>query len=195
MISEKLRDDFSHNIKVVRCLTCGHVQLTPLPSQEENQLFYNNDSQTRNLMGETDLKLWQGKSEQDTKRRQTWLSNLISPQSKILDIGCGYVFFVDELTQHNYQAVGIDVSKERIDLAQTHLSGKFIQGWIDDDDDQFAQRYHHYFDVVTLFHVLEHISDPVTFINQCFNLVAPNGFLLIEVPNLADELLDYSVGM
>lgn len=191
LVSATLRDDPSGRFRVVRCLTCGHVQLSPLPSPAENAEFYQADSQTRNLMGEVDISLWQSKAAADTARRVAWLRSVLPDRGKVLDVGCGYGFFVDALAQIGYQATGVDVSQERLTLATAHLHGTFIQGEI---DESFVGVHRNHFQVVTLFHVIEHLRVPVAFLRQCFELVLPGGRLLIEVPHLGDELLDQQAG-
>ena len=105
----------------------------------------------------------------------------------MLDVGCGWGFFIDALARAGIEATGLDVSQERLALATAHLHGTFIQGEI---DEAFVTVHHNRFQVVTLFHVLEHVRAPVTFLQQCLELVVPGGWLLIEVPNLGDELLN-----
>lgn len=189
VVSPTLRDDSSGRLKVVRCLTCGHVQLFSLPSAEEDAALYEADSLTRSLMGEVDFPLEQNKASADTSRRVHWLRSVLPVgDGEVLDVGCGYGFFIDALTQAGYRATGIDVGEERLALAKAHLRGRFIQGGI---DETFTTAYDNHFQVVTLFHVLEHLRAPVTFLRQCFELVAPAGWLLIEVPNLGDELLNH----
>ncbi len=107
-----------------------------------------------------------------------------------MDIGCGYGFFVDLLVKSGYSATGIDIGRDRIDLAREHLEGTFIEGKI---DESFVSDHREAFDVVTLFHVLEHIREPAKFLALCAALVAKEGKLLIEVPNFGDELLDQQV--
>ncbi|ANV86371.1 bifunctional 2-polyprenyl-6-hydroxyphenol methylase/3-demethylubiquinol 3-O-methyltransferase UbiG [Picosynechococcus sp. PCC 7117] len=187
VVSETLRDDPSKKIKVVRHQVSDHIQLYPLPSEIEETEFYNTDSQTQNIMGKTDLAVWRKKSVDDTERRVKWLQSLV-PGGKVLDIGCGYSFFVDLLAQQKYDALGIDISSCRIKLAQAHLDGKFIRGWI--DRPEFIEPYRGQFQAVALFHVLEHVRNPIKFLKQCFEFVAPGGYLLIEVPNCDDELLE-----
>jgi 2-polyprenyl-3-methyl-5-hydroxy-6-metoxy-1,4-benzoquinol methylase len=189
VVSAVLRDDASGCFQVVRCLTCGHVQLFPLPSPEEDAAYYQTDSQTRTLMGSADLAVWQSKSTDDTTRRVKWVQSLLAPEKgKILDIGCGYGIFVDALVQAGYQAIGLDISQERLALAKENLRGEFIQGEV---DDSLTETYSKSFQVVTLFHTLEHLRTPVTFLQQCFELVASEGYLLVEIPNLGDELLEH----
>lgn len=186
LVSAVLRDDPSGDLKVVRCLTCGHVQLFPLPSVDEDVAFYEVDSQTRSLMGKVNFSLWQSKTAADTARRVSWLQSVL-PGGEVLDVGCGYGFFVDALTRAGYQTTGVDTSQARLALAAKHLRGNFIRGEI---DEAFVEGYLDHFQAVTLFHVLEHVRAPVTFVKQCASLVSTGGYLLIEVPNVGDELLD-----
>lgn len=186
LVSATLRDDPPGRFKVVRCLTCGHVQLFPLPSPNEDAEFYEADGQTRGLMGEADFSLWQSKAAADTARRVSWLRYILPHGGEVLDVGCGYGFFVDALARGGYQVTGLDVSRERLALAKARLHGTFIQGEI---DEAFVAAHRNHFKAVTLLHVLEHVRAPVTFLQQCLKLVLPEGWLLIEVPNLGDELL------
>jgi 2-polyprenyl-3-methyl-5-hydroxy-6-metoxy-1,4-benzoquinol methylase len=45
------------------------------------------------------------------------------------------------------------------------------------------------FDLICLFHVLEHIADPREFLNNCLACLTPQGRMIIEVPSLDDPLL------
>lgn len=45
------------------------------------------------------------------------------------------------------------------------------------------------YDVISLFHVLEHIIDPVNFLVDCSSLLAPDGNIIIEIPALTDPLI------
>lgn len=191
LVNSTLRDDHSDKFKVVRCLICGHVQIFPLPSSDADTEFYNKDRQTRNLMGKSDFLLENNKATEDTTRRIQWLQSVMPAErgGEVFDVGCGYGTFVDAITKAGYMATGLDVSEERMKLAKTHQQGLFIHGTI---NDEFIKNNCKRFHVVTLFHVLEHIQDPVTYLTQLSKLVAPNGYLLIEVPNLADELLSHN---
>lgn len=174
--------------KIVRCLTCGHIQIDPLPQLDDDLKFYQSNSQTKLAMGEVDYSIEEKKSIVDTTRRVKWL-NSISPANnkiKVLDIGCGYGFFVNALSIMGYTATGIDISIDRLTFAQSHLKGSYINGTI---DRSFISKNKNFYDFVTLFHVLEHVHDPVNFLKLIYRLLAPGGKLLIEVPNVNDELV------
>lgn len=104
----------------------------------------------------------------------------------VLDIGCGYGFFVNAFAKVGYKAVGIDTSQERLTYAKKYSDGDFIHGEI---NKEFVKEYSNHFHAVTLFHVLEHIREPKKFLKMCLEVVAPEGILLLEVPNLGDECL------
>ena len=187
-VSPKVRDGEPGKPAVVRCANCGHVQLHPIPTLEEERAFYRGDMQARSLFGPVELEARRAKDAADTERRVAWLRRLEPrPQGESLDVGCGYGFYVDALAREGYRASGIDWSTERHRLALSDNAGTFIDGEV---TEAFAARERHRFRVVTLFHVLEHVRDPLAFLERCHRLVAPGGIMLVEVPNEADELME-----
>ncbi|MFC1535512.1 class I SAM-dependent methyltransferase [Thermodesulfobacteriota bacterium] len=189
LVSATVRDDPSARFKIVRCITCGHVQLFPHPSPEENTEYYATDSQTRSVMGGVDFSIWKTKTAADEDRHINWLNSIMLHEGKVLDVCCGYGFLADRMAKAGYQATGVDISRERIDLANARLHGTFICSAI---DDVFIAAHRNEFGTVTLFQALEHINDPVAFLRQLRELVSPGGLILIEVPNCDDELITYN---
>jgi len=59
-------------------------------------------------------------------------------------------------------------------------------------DSEFALENSSTFDVVTAFHVLEHVIDPIQFVSNCFSMVKPGGLVYIEVPNQDDARQELS---
>ncbi len=99
-------------------------------------------------------------------------------ESKVLDIGCGAATFLQELvTRSNVNATGVDFK----DLS--HLPGfekiDFRCGLL--SDQQLGERS---FDLVTMWHFLEHDYDPLKSLARCRDLLADDGRLIIEVPRL-----------
>lgn len=46
-----------------------------------------------------------------------------------------------------------------------------------------------YYDVITMFHVFEHLNDPISILNKCYEKLKIGGTLIIEVPSANDALL------
>lgn len=98
--------------------------------------------------------------------------------SAVLDIGCGAATFLQELVARDgVRATGIDFK----DLS--HLPGfekiDFRCGLL--ADQKLPERS---FDLVTMWHFLEHDYDPVGTLARCRDLLTENGRLVIEVPRL-----------
>lgn len=186
LVKSKLRDNKT-TYKVYRCRNCGHVQILPRPEEDEDKEFYDKNLQDRNRQKEIDYKKLRANNLFDTRRHVKLIQSLNKDMNyRILDIGSGYGFFVNELFNCGYKNVmGIDISYERRSIAKKHGSVQVIDFDINKPDRDIGR-----FDIVTLFHVLEHMSDPIIFLKNIKNLMSPNGILICEVPNVKEMLLD-----
>ena len=104
-------------------------------------------------------------------------SNL-NATSTVLDVGCGAATFLLKLVgDYQMRATGVDFK----DLSS--LPGfeeiKFHCGLFYEQN--FGQRH---FDLITMWHFLEHDYDPNRTLKCASELLAPNGYLIIEVPRL-----------
>lgn len=189
VVSKKLRDFKQKKYSVVRCPKCGFVQLTPDPTTQDIVDFYDNDMQAKALWPNgNQYDILEKKAEGDNLRRRLWLEEYVPyvAQAKILDFGCGYGFFVHELCQQGYDAMGVDASINRIRLAKLHKKGKFLRHSV---DESFETSYQNFFDAITAFHVLEHVNQPSKMVADLLSMVKPGGFLFFEVPNIDDEMI------
>lgn len=98
--------------------------------------------------------------------------------SRVLDIGCGAATFLQELVARNQlRATGVDFK------ALSHLPGfekiDFHCGLL---AEQTLEKRG--FDLITMWHFLEHDYDPVTTLTHCRELLSDEGRLVIEVPRL-----------
>jgi SAM-dependent methyltransferase len=95
---------------------------------------------------------------------------------KLLDIGCGYGGVVQLAGEHGYTGYGCDYDPDAVAFAVS--KGLDIRlGGIE----QFSAE-HGNFDVIILSHVLEHVSDPASFLKSAANLLKPGGYIYIELP-------------
>jgi SAM-dependent methyltransferase len=104
---------------------------------------------------------------------------LVPERGSLLDIGCGFGFFLDAAAQRGWRPFGADVSevgvahaREGLGLADVHR-GAFGDGVFGDTS----------FDAVTLWNVLEHVQDPRSLIDVVASRLASNGAIAIRVPN------------
>jgi 2-polyprenyl-3-methyl-5-hydroxy-6-metoxy-1,4-benzoquinol methylase len=92
----------------------------------------------------------------------------------VLDIGCGTGDFLAEAKKNNWKTVGMEPSSK----AKTSAKQKGI--CLVETYDELED---HYFDVITMWHVLEHVSDLENQIKELKRLVKPTGTIIIAVPN------------
>ncbi|MFQ5897179.1 MAG: class I SAM-dependent methyltransferase [Candidatus Methylomirabilia bacterium] len=100
-------------------------------------------------------------------------------RGRLLDIGCWTGGFLERMREVGWDVTGIELLPEAAALARA-VTGTIFVG--DLMDAPFPDRS---FDVVTVFHVVEHVPEPVTAIRRILRWLAPGGMALIEVPNFA----------
>ncbi len=96
-----------------------------------------------------------------------------NPRARVLDYGCGTGTLVAELRREGIDTVGYDPSSSAVALARQ-------QGI-----PVFAEVPAGPFDLIMFWHSLEHIDAPLALIQSVRPLLAPEGKLLIAVPNAA----------
>jgi len=96
----------------------------------------------------------------------------------ILDVGCGYGFWMDYCRRKGIICEGIDISKESIDYIQNtfHLNA-WRQNLMEFDTDKK-------YDAILMFDVIEHLENPNKGLSKCKNLLKEGGLLYLQVPNL-----------
>jgi len=107
----------------------------------------------------------------------------IPEQISWLDYGCGSGDLLETCKQlaPGTRIYGFDVDERGKAFIESTLKGAFFQ-----DFDSINES----FDVISLSHVLEHISNPVTFLRKLRPFLAPNGKLLIQVPDFSENPFD-----
>lgn len=105
--------------------------------------------------------------------------------SKLLDIGSGYGYFLDETRKFDLDVIGIEPNYS---LAHGSIN-QLIKSLHNTTFEQFFQRNSkNRYDFITLIHVIEHISNPEKIVQMACQLLSPGGILYIETPNLDSHL-------
>ncbi len=166
-----------------RCLHCGLGWTDPPPSNEQIRQAYSGG-----YLGDaakTMEEFFSGK----LQRSRSWKNELEKVRlvesyirkGAILDVGCGDGKFLWALDPQRWQRSGVEYLEEVVQIVRgrmPHLD--LIPGdiWKKDLD----QRR---FDVITLWHVFEHLPEPQRVLERLHQLLAPEGLLILAVPNLA----------
>jgi len=111
---------------------------------------------------------------------------LISPGSKVLDLGCWAGRLGEKLIKEkNCEVYGVDINKKAIELAKKRLSKAFL---IDLNKEKELPKLfnNEKFDYIVLVEVLEHLINPEKLLIKVKKLLKNDGKILISVPNIAN---------
>ena len=190
VIKLKTRDS---NNKVVKCVSCGLQQLYPLPTIYEEQEYYDQNIHDSITTPQYNIEQIFNKFLFQNKYRVEYLKRLveINHATKILDFASGYGFLMQLLINENYSVEGLEISSDRLNIAHKRLPNATIYTnnlLLEDVPEQLVEKYN----VITMFHVLEHIIEPELLLSKIRKMLLPGGKLVIEVPNVNNIMMDIS---
>lgn len=160
------------NLEIFECTDCGLVFLSENNHIDEN--FYENS----NMHQSFDFYKWRNETLVDDTRRFEFLkSSLIN--KKVLDFGSGNGGFLKLTKNISKEVLGVELEKAIIPFYKEE----------DIPFENNLDNINEKFDIITSFHVIEHIKEPLKILDKLKNLLKDNGRLIIEVPNANDALL------
>jgi SAM-dependent methyltransferase len=112
----------------------------------------------------------------DDKEEYDYACRYIKDNDIILEVGCGKGAFSRKIQTSSY--TGLEFSKDAIEIA-SKASIKIINQSVEIHSNSHLESY----DVVCSFQVLEHVSNPKSFIESCLKCLKKGGLLIISVPS------------
>ncbi len=157
--------------------SCGYRFVSPRPTQEEITAAYSDPHAYDHwlLQDEGRKIMW--------SRRLRFLNSLRSPGRRLLDVGAGIGTFLAMARADGWEVAGTEVSASAIELAQQRYQIDLRRGQIEEVSFRDGS-----FDVVTLWHVLEHVPSPRRVLTTCHRLLVTGGILVVASPNDSDVL-------
>jgi SAM-dependent methyltransferase len=113
------------------------------------------------------------------ERKKLALVKLFCSQGSLLDIGAGIGLFVREATDAGFAAEGIEISRQAVEHGKRSLGIQLTAGDLLDLPIPSAA-----YDVVTLWHVLEHLPYPHAALQKISRILRNSGTLILAVPNV-----------
>ena len=164
---------------LIRNKTYGYLETVPRPASDKLSEYYKSDD----YISHTDTKRNTFEKVYHLVRhialnKKLRLINSYAVQSKnLLDVGCGTGDFLQVAQQNNWNVSGIEPNEKARGIANKKTNNLVF------DSDQLLKFDTASFDVITLWHVLEHLPDLEMHISQFQKFLKPNGTLIIAVPN------------
>lgn len=172
-----------------KCKNCKLVQIRPIPSASDFKRIYkfkniHQDFTKNNLLAKVFFNipfsgilftLYLGL----IKRSRTKLVYKYKNEGRLLDVGFGDGKMLEAFANSNWQLYGTEVNSYLAKKAQEHLKNAILIT----SRLEKARLPRNYFDVITFWHVLEHINNPEEVLVKTGKLLKPNGALIIEIPS------------
>ncbi len=98
---------------------------------------------------------------------------------RLLDVGCGNGRFLATMRDRGWKVLGVEPDAQAVKVAREHFGLDVHMGSVEEmglPNDAV--------DVVTLSHVIEHVSDPIATLRECRRILRPNGRVVIVTPNI-----------
>ena len=99
------------------------------------------------------------------------------PGARVLDIGCGNGSFLSQMRSLGWEVCGVDPDPQAAKHA--HSAGLDVRMALSPRG-LWPDRH---FDAITMFHVIEHVHDPIRTLADCWELLKPGGQITIATPN------------
>ncbi len=160
--------DFFH-YRIVECKNCSLLRSDPLIDENELKQFYFDSECTYTDENENvPLKKTYG----------NYFANMLKKynvgKESFLDIGCSNGFMLEKALEFGFKKImGIEPSTDAIDQASPTIKPFIVNGMF--NDKMFEKDS---FDLITFFQTFDHIAEPNIFLQNCFNILKDDGFIL-----------------
>lgn len=171
LIHKGVRDN--NNIDVLCCKKCGLVFLSD--DSHISETFY---AQGGMLGKNINFDNWKKNTESDDLRRFLFLEKKI--KNKILiDFGCGNAGFLNFAKKTAQKVFGVELQKDFYPYFKECNLEVYPKIY------EIGQKA----DIITMFHVFEHLKDPISVLSGLKPYLKDDGSIIIEVPNSNDALI------
>ncbi len=152
------------------------LQTLPQPSENDLGRYYESDDYISHTDGKRSLfeKMYQSVKNIALKNKLDLINSVSLHKGKLLDIGAGTGDFLKAARQNGWQTVGTEPSEK----AKAIAIGKGVS-FVESTN----QLEDHSLDIITMWHVLEHVPNPELQIAELKRLIKPTGTIIVAVPN------------
>jgi SAM-dependent methyltransferase len=164
-----------------RCSECKAVWLDPRPAVAELGVIYPRTYYAYNRAEKLSVIARKGKEVLDRIKFNGFLKHTGMPRS-FLDIGCGDGRYLDMFARMGIpkdRIYGLDLSEEQVKRLRQRGYRVYRQRVEDCSEIQAGS-----IDLATMFHIIEHVADPVRVVSKIAGWLSPGGLLVVETPNL-----------
>ncbi len=179
--SNRLSSNENDVYNIVKCLNCGFLYTNPRPMNQSDYLApFIESGDAFNILA-------------DPKSISDWIFKIVHPSSvkwkrktiddlptlgRLLDVGCRTGDFLLEMKIAKWEVIGIEADDLGKDFAVSHYGLDVVSSL-----EEVVERGEK-FDVITMWHTLDKVSDPNSTLKLLKSLLNKEGYLLVALPNI-----------
>ncbi|MTI19966.1 class I SAM-dependent methyltransferase [Fulvivirga sp. RKSG066] len=162
---------------IVKCDACSFHFTNPRPSSDQLGKYYESEEYISHQdKGNSLINQVYKIARNFTLKGKKSLVSKYYTQGNILDIGCGTGHFLNVFNTKHWKTYGIEPNQTAREQAQLRVSNTFES--IDDLPSSAK------FDIITMWHVLEHVPDLNDFLKKVNTYLSKKGVFIVAVPNM-----------
>lgn len=165
-----------NNYAIVECNQCHLVYVGNPPSSAELLKLYSFDNGYHTgLADKTVESAYLSRARQQYRFIRKFVS-----KGALLDVGCSVGLFLNELRQQGWNDIqGLEFSADTAEVARQRFDLDVTVGTLENTDFEDKK-----FEVITLWDVIEHVTAPLLNLQKAHAILAENGLLVLETPNI-----------
>jgi 2-polyprenyl-3-methyl-5-hydroxy-6-metoxy-1,4-benzoquinol methylase len=180
--SEYSRYDSADDWTIVKCRKCGLCFTNPRPVVESLSHFYTlkyfkDEDESRFHLFNEDGSAYPDKENGDHQRIAD-IESRFQKRGNLLEVGAATGGFLRAMRRRGWSVQGVELSHDAVEAAREYEAVDVFCGALEDYETEET------FDVICMYHSLEHVPDPAYVIERSYQLLNPNGIVVIEVPNI-----------
>jgi 2-polyprenyl-3-methyl-5-hydroxy-6-metoxy-1,4-benzoquinol methylase len=163
---------------IQKCGQCGFKLTSPRPSKENIGSYYKSEDYISHSNKSQGIfaAVYQLARKLNLSSKYAIIAKHTKP-GKALDIGTGTGHFLNYLQNKQWNVQGIEPNKVAAEFARTNFNLKI------DSEKKLSELENGSFDLITMWHVLEHVHNLNERMNELERLIKPNGLVILALPN------------
>ena len=165
--------------QLYRCNDCSLVATTPRPDAKSLPAYYASDAYVSHTETKKGLinKVYLFARKLALRQKKATIGRYLQNAGILLDYGCGTGAFLEEMQKDGWKTLGIEPDESAREIATKRNPSGIMRPV------ELANMESNSLDLITLWHVLEHVDEPLKACEQFFRILKPGGFLFLALPN------------
>jgi len=165
--------------QIVKCISCGFHFTNPIPDEDKIGDYYKSESYISHSSTNLGLinKIYQ-RVRKHTLKQKLKLVKKWAKGDNVMDIGAGTGHFLSICQKAGFNVLGLEPDQDARRFAETHLNVKL------QPTEELYDLGHNSKDIITMWHVLEHVYHLKKDVKQISKVLKDDGTLIVAVPNM-----------